>query len=133
MTKKSRSRYIAHDETLLMALVCGSTVEAAAHKSGLSKRTVYRRLDDPEFRKRLQTYRNDMVTRATGMITAGSMEAVKTLLSLMGTSNSAAARLGAARCVLELGLKLRQATELEERMSIIEERLQKQDDMKTIR
>lgn len=133
MIKPSRSRHIASDETLLMALACGSTIDAAAHKSGLSKRTVYRRLDDSAFRKKLQSYRNDMVTRATGMLTAGSMEAVKTLLSLLGTGNAAVARLGAARSILEIGLKLRQATELEERMTVIEERLQRQDDLKTMR
>ncbi len=51
----------------------------------------------------------------------------------MGTGNAAAARLGAARSILEMGLKLRQATELEERMTVIEERLQRQDDMKSMR
>ncbi len=124
---KAKGRVQAAEEALLMALACGSTVESAASKSGLSKRTIYRRLEDAEFRRQLQNYRTDMVYRATGMLTAASMEAVKTLLSLLGTGNAAAARLGAARSVLEMSLKLRQASELEERMTKIEERLQQRD------
>ncbi len=124
---KSRGRAQVAEEALLMALACGSTVDSAASKSGLSKRTIYRRLEDAEFRRQLQNYRTDMVYRATGMLTAASMEAVKTLLSLLGSGNAAAARLGAARAVLDIGLKLRQASELEERMSKIEERLQQRD------
>ena len=39
---------------LLMALACGSTVEAAAAKTGLSESSIYRRLRDRTFKKRLQ-------------------------------------------------------------------------------
>ena len=133
MQKKRTGKSAMSDDALLIALACGATVETASAKSGLSQRTVYRRLEDGTFRKKLQSYRNDLVARATSMLTAAMMEAVKTMLNLMGSSHGAAARLGAARSILELGLKLRQATELEERMALIEERLQRQDETKSIR
>lgn len=122
MKKRKRCPTLA-EETLLISLACGSTVETAAIKSGFSKRTVFRRLEDPEFRLNLQKYRADMRNRASGMLSAASMEAVKTLHSLLASGHSNTARLGSARAVLDLGLKLDQATELEVRMTKIEELL----------
>ena len=46
---------------LRMALACGPTVEAAARQCGLSDRTAYRRLQDGEFKRRLEAVRADMV------------------------------------------------------------------------
>ncbi len=111
------------DEALLLALACGATVEAAAQSVGLSERTAYRRLTNPTFRHRLQALRADMVQRTAGMLTAASMEAVKTLLALQKESIPAAVRLGAARSVLELGMKVRETAELEQRLRALEERL----------
>jgi hypothetical protein len=111
------------DEALLLALACGTTVERAAQTSGLSVRSVYRRLANAEFRRRLQGVRDDMLHRAAGMLTAAAMEAVKTLLSLQGASVPATVRLGAARAILELSLKLGEASELTERIKALEERM----------
>ncbi len=111
------------DEALLLALACGATVEAAAQSVGLSRRTAQRRLGDAAFRQKLQGLRADMVQRTAGMLTAASMEAVKTLLALQKESIPAAVRLGAARSVLELGMKVRETAELEQRLRALEERL----------
>jgi hypothetical protein len=63
-----------------------------------------------------------MVKRAAGMLTAASMESVKTLLALQETKVPPAVRLGAARSVLELGTRLRESAELHERMDALERR-----------
>jgi hypothetical protein len=110
------------DEALLTALACGATVEQAARSVGVSPRTVHRRLADPRFRRRLESVRGDMVQRTAGMLTAASLEAVKTLLTLQQGSVPASVRLGAARAVLEIGIKLRGMAELEQRISALEER-----------
>jgi hypothetical protein len=111
------------EDVLLLALACGATVEAAAGQCRLSERTVYRRLADPDFRRRLQAVRADMVQRAAGLLTAAAVEAVKTLLELQKASAPYAVRLGAARAVLELGTKLREAADLEERLAALEQQL----------
>lgn len=117
----SQSRKTAgSNENLLIALACGSTVEVAAAKSGIAIRTVYRRLEDPDFRQQLQDFRANMVERSSAMLTAASMEAVKTLLSLMERSIPHATRLGASRAVIELGLKLRDLLEVEQRLDALE-------------
>ncbi len=110
-----------NEDPLLLALACGATVEAAARQCGLSDRTVYRRLQDPEFQKKLENVRADMIQRSAGMLTAAAGEAVRTLLALQKDSIPAAVRLGAARAVLEVGMKLRQMVELEQRLAELEE------------
>jgi hypothetical protein len=112
------------DDLLLMTLACGATVEAAAQKAGVSRATVLRRLREPKFQQRLQDFRSDMVKRTAGMLTAASMEAVKTLLDLQKVSVPAAVRLGAARSVLEIGIKVREVSDLEERLSALEQQAQ---------
>jgi DNA-binding NarL/FixJ family response regulator len=42
-----------NEDTLLLALACGATVEAAARQCDLTERTVYRRLSDADFKARL--------------------------------------------------------------------------------
>lgn len=111
------------EDPLLLALACGATVEAAARQCGLSDRTVYRRLQDPEFKKKLENVRSDMIQRSAGMLTAAAGEAVRTLLSLQKEAIPAAVRLGAARAILEIGIKLRQMAELEQRLTELEERV----------
>jgi hypothetical protein len=106
-----------------MALACGATVDAAAAKAGVSPATVYRRLQEPGFLERLRDVRADMVQRAAGMLTAAAGEAVKTLLALQKDTVPPATRLGAARAILELGLKVRETAELEQRIVALEEQL----------
>jgi hypothetical protein len=110
------------DQRLLLALACGATVESAARQAGVSESTAYRRLADPAFRRQLQQLQADMVQRTAGMLTAAAGEAVKTLLQLQQASTPAAVRLGAARAVLELGMKLREIADLEVRLAALEQR-----------
>jgi hypothetical protein len=108
------------DEVVLLALACGATLESAAAKAGVSARTVQRRLNDADFQRRLRDLRTDMVQRTAGMLTAAAGEAVKTLLSLQNNPTPPAVRLGAARAILELGVKIRETTELTERIAALE-------------
>ena len=119
----SRNGRHSADDSLLMALACGATVENAARQAGVSPRTAYRRLADAAFRQRLQTLRGDMVSRTAGTLTAAASEAVRTLLELMKNPTSSAVRLGAARAVLEIGMKLREMADLEARLTVLEQHL----------
>ena len=108
------------DAPLLMALACGATVEVAARNANVSPATVYRRLQDRHFQEQLQQTRADMVHRTSATLTAAAGEAVKTLLALQKENVPASTRLGAARSILELGMKLREVSELEERLAALE-------------
>jgi hypothetical protein len=108
------------DHSLLIALACGATVEAAARQLGISERAAYRRMEKPDFKRELNQLRSEMVQRAAAMLTAASMESVKTLLELQKSPNLGPTRLGAARSILEIGIKLRAMAELEVRVAELE-------------
>jgi hypothetical protein len=119
----ARKKKDSADHKLLMALACGATVENAARQCGLSESTAYRRLKDPALQQQLQALRADMVQRAAGVLTAAATEAVKTLVLLQNTTTPAAVRLGAARAILEMGMRLREVADLEQRLAALEEHL----------
>lgn len=108
------------DEALVLALACGASVEAAARQCKVCERTIYRRLGDSAFCARIQEARGEMVKRSAGMLTAAAGESVRTLLSLQKDSVPPAVRLGAARAVLELGIKVRELVDLETRIAALE-------------
>jgi hypothetical protein len=108
------------DESLVLALACGASVEAAARQCQLHERTVYRRLEDPAFRARVQEARGEMVKRSAGLLTAAAGESVRTLMALQKAPTPPAVRLGAARAVLELGIKVRELVDLETRIVALE-------------
>jgi len=112
------------NEVLVAALACGATKESAAHQAGVSLSTVHRRLGDPEFCRELQAFRADIVRRTAAALTAAGLEFVKTLVGLTSPGTPPATRLGAARAGLELGIKVREATDLEERLAALEQRLE---------
>src|SRR4051812_47799000 len=111
------------DDQLLLSLACGATAEQAAAKCGVSVRTVYRRLDDPEFTRRLRELKAEMVQRTAAALSAAGMEGVKTLLELIKPPNTGPTRLGAAKAMLEVGVKLRELAELEDRLAALEARV----------
>lgn len=108
------------DEPLILALVSGATVQGAARQCQVHERTVYRRLEDPVFKARVQEARGEMVKRSAGMLTAAAGESVRTLLALQKDSAPPAVRLGAARAVIELGVKVRELADLEARIAALE-------------
>jgi hypothetical protein len=110
------------DEALLAALAAGKTSAEAADMAGVSPRTIARRLTDPAFRQRLAELRGEMVSRASGRMADSMTEAADTLRALL-QAEAESTRLGAARSILELGNKLRDAVELEERLAALEKRL----------
>jgi DNA-binding Lrp family transcriptional regulator len=118
MPQKGKRRV---DHKILMALACGASAENAARQVGVSESTVFRRLDEPDFRRRLQKLRADMVQRTAGALTAAGAEAVRGLLELLRGAKAEAVRLGAMRSVLEIGMKVREFAELEERLATLEQ------------
>jgi hypothetical protein len=108
------------DQQLVLLLACGATVEGAARQTGISKSTVLRRLNDPVLLSEMQKVRGDMWQRIAGSLTAASTEAVRTLVLLQQPTNSGTVRLGAARAVLEVGMRVREAAEFEMRLAALE-------------
>src|SRR3954466_1598973 len=87
------------ENKLILALGFGASVEQTACQYSVSERTIYRRLQDPVFRQRVADIRSDLLQRACGMMSGSALEACKTLVGLMGSSNAATVRLQAARAI----------------------------------
>ncbi|MFT3881782.1 MAG: hypothetical protein QM703_19250 [Gemmatales bacterium] len=116
---KRRSR---SDETLISVLAMGATAEVAAQKAEVSTRTVYRRLQDEEFLRRLEEYKVDILRRTASSFVASNAEAMRTILHLLKENNPASVRLGASRAILDYGLKLREITDIADRLDRVEQR-----------
>jgi hypothetical protein len=108
------------DSALVAALAGGSTIEDAARRAGVSARTAYRRVGEPDFRKRVTEVRAEMLSQSVGALTVAARAAVHTLMLLMQPIESSSVRLGAAKAVLELGAKLRESEHLEHRVAELE-------------
>jgi len=111
------------DAKLVALLASGSTVETAAKRAGISPSTVFRRLRSPDFKARIDEARADLVERTLGRLTRLSTKAAETLGELLGQADRDAVRRQAARDVLVLLLRLRDHTDIEERLAAIEEKL----------
>jgi hypothetical protein len=109
------------DELLAALLATGTTVANAAESAGMSERTAFRRLSDSGFRRRVSTIRGQMVDAVVGRLVGASTKAVETLASLLG-AESESVRLSAAKAIVELSCRLREAGELEERVLTLEQR-----------
>lgn len=107
------------DTALIAALAAGCTHAAAAEQAGVSERTVRRRLDDPAFRQQVEAARAEILDRAVAELTSAAVEAVEALRTLLG-SEADYARLGAARAILEVGLRYRAQLDLAERVAALE-------------
>ena len=108
---------------LTLALACGATPESAAQKTGLSPRTVYRRLADPAFRAEVERVKAQILERAVGMSGAATLASIKTLTALQESAKSEAVRLGAARSLVDIHCKLRQIADQQSRIEAMEAQL----------
>jgi hypothetical protein len=105
---------------LLTALANGHTIRDAEALAGIGERTATRYVANSDFRRKVAEFRGEMVQRAVGRRAYSSAEAVETLRRLLNAPNDDA-KLGAARSILELGNRLREAVELEQRIAALEE------------
>ena len=107
-------------EALALALAAGQTLRDAAAAAGVTEMTAYRRWREPAFRQRVSELRAEMIGRAVGKLADNMSESADVLRQLLAEDVKATVRLGAARANLELGVKLHEATELEERLAALE-------------
>jgi hypothetical protein len=112
----------AKQELAAVALARGATAEEAAQQAGCSLRSVRRwNAEDGAFRRRVAAMRREVTERALGLLCEGMTASAAVLRSLALNARSESVKLGAARAVVELGVKLRESDELAERVALLEE------------
>ena len=110
---------LTHDEAAVLALASGLSWRQAAKQSGMSPRTIARRMSLPEFRRQVTERRAALMDEAAGRLTAMTRNATVTLKKLLD-SKSDVVRLGAARIILESAVNLRTVVEFEQRLNDLE-------------
>lgn len=112
-------------EAVAMALASGRSIREAAKSCHVGERTIKRWLAEcTGFNRHIGRQRADMMNRALGRLADGMSEAANTLRALL-TAEGESIRLAASRSMLELGAKLRESVELEERLQALEQQLTK--------
>jgi hypothetical protein len=110
------------DDALMTALAGGAPVRQAAERAGVSERTAFRRLADADFRQRVAARRAELAQQAVGRMVEGMADAADTLRRLLATAGDSV-KLAAAKAILELGTKLRESAEFEQRLLAVEQHL----------
>ena len=110
-----------NDEKILSALIATKTIGAAAVTAGVSERTIYSRLADDDFRAEYERRQSMTLDAACKALQAAMTDATDVLTSIMKEAGtSPAARISAARSVLEYGYKLTELTDLAARVAALE-------------
>ena len=105
--------------TIIEALLTSSTRAEAARKLGVSRSTLYRRLQDEEVREAFRVARMDALSESTATLQIASFEAASALRDLATDSSvNPHVRLGACRAILDLAYR---AAEIEDVRAEIEQ------------
>lgn len=103
----------------MVALLLHPTISEAAKVAGIGEATLFRWMQLPAFQESYRQAKRQAVGQAITLLQKAAGEAVETLRSVMANAEApAAARVTAARTVLEMGLK---AVELEDLVVRVEE------------
>ncbi len=108
------------DAVLIVALASGKGPAEAAKLAGVSERTVYRRLQDPVWRRQVAAARTDMLARAVGVLAEGTTAAAATLRLLL-RSDAPSVQLAAARAILDQTTRGIELLDLAYRVTALEE------------
>jgi hypothetical protein len=111
------------DGALATALAGGATVADAAKRAGVSERTAFRRLQNLDFRLRVNATQSAITNRTIKRLVEASESAADALLVLLVPQSPPAVRLGAAKAILQLVLRERDSAEFRERLASIENKL----------
>src|SRR2546423_15496705 len=111
-------------EKAIIALLNQPTMKEAEEAAGVHEVTLWRWLQQPEFRKSYMEARRLAVQRAIARIQAVTTEAVETLREVMNDQSSKGSeRIAAAKAILDYALKGIELEDHEQRLSELEAKL----------
>ncbi len=112
-------------EAVALLLAAGESIEDAARKSRCVAAPTIRGwlAQQPAFKKRIGQLRSELTERTLGLLADASAQAVLTLWDLCTRGKSESTKLKAADSILAHAVKVREAVELSDRITSIEESL----------
>ena len=111
----------AKQEKAIMELLRNPTVRDASQQAGVGERTLWRWLQEDDFREAYMEARKQAFSRALGLLQQALSEAVLVLKDVMSNPDSRdSSRVSSAKAILDTGLKAMELDDLEERISRLE-------------
>jgi len=108
-------------ELALQAVLSHPTLKDAAAAAGVGDATLWRYMNDPEFSRRLREARREAVGHAAARLQGGASEAVAVLRELITKEEAPpAARITAARTVIDYSFRVIEQDELKARIEELE-------------
>ena len=124
--KGSDGKINRKQELTIIALLQNPTLTGAAKQVGIGEATLWRWLQQPDFEEAYRRARQTAVDQAISQLQQATGEAVDTLRQVQtDTEAPPSSRVAAAKTVLEMAFKLREAEEMESRLTALEEKLQR--------
>jgi hypothetical protein len=123
MEKEVRRQKRIH---LARAIAEGESIAAWAKQNGVSERTAFYWAKDPKVRREVEASRRRVVNQAIGRLTGMTTNAVDGIVTLAKESESESVQLRAWRAILADLMSVSKFSDLEFRMTEIEEQLEKQ-------
>lgn len=121
--KRSRKEDLA-----ILALLSEKTMKDAAEKVGISEATLWRWMQQEDFREKYQEAKLQAVSRVTARLRQSMTVSVDALIEMTENKKTPAmARVTAARTLLEYGFKAHELEDLQSRLEQVEERLKSED------
>lgn len=116
------------DSLLAIALASGESISDVAARANIDRSTVYRKLENPEFRRLVAEFRDRLIGTALGRI-ADNMTRAADALAAMLDAPEPPIRLRAIRALFTLGIRLRDSVDLTTRMHDVERTLAGQQEV----
>lgn len=114
----------AKDEKIMSALLSTGTVSEAEKLSGVSRHTIYKRLEDKEFKAEYDRHRKEALDGACRALQSTLTEAVQTIRAIIkNPKNAPQIRLNACGLILQNCLKYTEQLEVLERLNALEKNL----------
>jgi len=111
-------------ERAIAALLANPSIPNSAKAVGISEKTLWRWMKLPEFETAYREARREVVRHAVVTVQASMSEAVQTLRAIINNNEApASSRVSAARAIIDTGLKAVEIEDLEERISVIERKI----------
>jgi hypothetical protein len=110
-------------EAAINALLSASTIQGAAKKASVSKRTLLRWMKDPDFRKEYAEAKADALKMASAILTRNSAKAASVLCEIFSNRRgrlNQASRVTAAIGNIRLAHESAELEDFEERLSALE-------------
>ena len=113
-----------NDEKIISGLLSCATIREAADYAGVSERTVYSRLSNPEFAQKLAEERRRLWKAHTATLQGQFGKSIQAIVEIRDDLKTPPqTRLNASAELIRNGLKMTELVDIMERMDALEERL----------